>query len=78
MDACLDSLTDEMCQMNNQVGCIAHQQARMGGFIASSSPSPSPQASKDEDGVGDFDSDADATADEDASSSKDDEMTASQ
>ena len=46
------------------------------GFVES--PSPSPKASEDEDGVGDFDSDADATADEDASSSKDDEMTASQ
>ena len=43
MDARLDSLTDEMCQMNNQVGCIAHQQARLGGF------SPSPRALTDED-----------------------------
>ena len=33
----LDYLTDEMCQMNTRVGCIAHRQARMAGFA----PTPS-------------------------------------
>ena len=69
MDTCLDYLTEEMCQMNTQVGCIARWQARMAGFAPF--PSPSPEASTDEDD--------DAGADEDvASSSIDDEMTTSQ
>ena len=36
----LDYLTDEMCQINTRVGCIAHRQAHLGGFLASPSPSP--------------------------------------
>ena len=76
MDACLDTLNDKLCQVNTCVSRIARRQARLGGFVVS--PSPSLEASKDEDDDGDFGSDADATADEDASSSKDDEMTASQ
>ena len=47
MDARLDSLTDEMCQVNTHVGCIARRQACLGGFAPS--PSPSPKASADED-----------------------------
>ena len=76
MDARLDTLPTKMYQVNTCAGRIARRQARLGGFVES--PFPSPKASEDEDSVGDFDSDADATADEDASSSKDDEMTASQ
>ena len=76
MDARLNTLSDELCQVNTPVSRIARWQACHGGFVES--PFPSPKASEDEDSVGDFDSDADATADEDASSSKDDEMTASQ
>ena len=65
MDACLDYLTDEMCQMNTRVDHITHRQARMAGFA------PSPEASADEDD--------DASDDEnDANSSSDDEMTTSQ
>ena len=66
MDARLDSLTDEMCQVNTHVGCIARRQACLGGFAPS--PSPSPEASVNEDGDDD---------DEDASFSSDDEMTTS-
>ena len=62
MNAHLDTLSDELCQVNSCVGRIIQQQAVMGGFTASPSPSPSPQASEDED----------------ASSSGDKEMTASQ
>ena len=61
MDACLDYLTDEMCQMDTAVGHIALRQAQFGGFTPS--PSPSLEASTDED--------------DDASSSGDDEMTTS-
>ena len=69
MDACLDTLTDELCQVNTCVSCIARRQARLGRFTASSSPSP--EASANEDGD-------DGDDDEDANSSNDDEMTTSQ
>ena len=75
MDAYLDTLTNELCQVNTRVGRIARWQARLGGFIES--PSPSPEASEDKDDDGDFDNDDDdEDKDEDASFSGDDEMTA--
>ena len=50
----LDYLTDEMCQMNTWVSCIArrqaciaHKQARIGGFAPFPSPSPEALADKD-------------------------------
>ena len=70
MDACLDTLTNELCQMNTRVDCIAQRHACLGGFAAS--PSPSPEASADEDG-----DDGDGNEDEDARSSNDDKMTTS-
>ena len=68
MDARLDHLTDEMCQMNTHAGRIARRQARLGGFAPS--PSLSLEAANKDDDAGD---DKD-----DASSSSDDEMTTSQ
>ena len=72
----LDYLTNEMCQMNTSVSCIARRQAciacrqaHIGGFAPS--PSPSPEASADEGDDGDDDED-------DASSSGDYEMMTSQ
>ena len=52
----LDYLTDEMCQMNTMIGCIARRQARISGYGPSPSPSPerlvvSP-SEDDEDDVG--------------------------
>ena len=41
MDACLDTLTTELYQVNSHVSRIAQRQARMGDFTASPSPSPS-------------------------------------
>ena len=38
MDAPLDTLTDELCQVNTCVGHIARRQARLGGFVESPSP----------------------------------------
>ena len=35
MDAHLDTLTDELCQVNTHVGHIARRQAQLGGFIPS-------------------------------------------
>ena len=69
MDARLDTLSDELYQVNTYVGCIARWQAQMGGFVPS--PSPSPEAFG-KDGTDDEDED------EDASSSGNDEMTGSQ
>ena len=71
MDARLDTLSDELCQVNTHVDRNARQQARLGGFIEF--PSHSPEASKEENDDGDSDDDGDE--DEDASSSNDDEMT---
>ena len=73
MDARLDTLSDELCQVNTHVGRIARWQPRLGGFIES--PSPSLEASEDEDNDGDSD-DNDDDRNEDASSLNDDEMTA--
>ena len=72
MDACLDTLSDELCQLNTRVGRIARQQARLGGFVESPSPSPKASANKDDDG--DFDDDDD-DENEDASLPNDDEMS---
>ena len=75
MDAHLDTLSDELCQVSTYVSHIAWWQACLGGFIES--PSPSPEASEDKDDDGDFDNDDDdEDKDEDASFSGDDEMTA--
>ena len=75
MDTRLDTLSDQLCQVNTHVCRIARQQAIMGGFIASSSPSP--QASEDE-SDDDGSSGDDADEDDGASSSGVEEMTASQ
>ena len=68
MDACLDTLSDKLCQVNTHVSCID-------GFVAS--PSPTLEASKDEDNDADADADAsdDNDDDGDASSSNIDEMS---
>ena len=66
MDACLNSLSDELCQVNTHVSRIAWWQAHLGGFA--SFPSPSLKALIDEDG----------DDEDDVSSSSDDEMTTSQ
>ena len=72
MNAHLDTLSNELCQVNTYVDHIARWQAHLGGFVKS--PSPSPEASKDKDDNGD--SNDDDYEDEDASSSNDDTMTA--
>ena len=65
MDTHLNSLIDEMCQVNTRVGRIAWRQACLGGFAPSSSPSLEASMDEDDDG-GD---------DTDASFSNDDEIT---
>ena len=74
MDARLDTLSDELCQVNTCVGCIARRQAHLGGFVES--PSPPPEAFKDDKASeDDNDSDDDDDEDGDASSSSADEMS---
>ena len=72
MDARLDTLSDELCQVNTHVVRIVQRQAVMGGFTASSSPSPPASEEKSDDGSGSDD----ANKDSDASSSSDEEMIA--
>ncbi|KAK9992921.1 hypothetical protein SO802_022624 [Lithocarpus litseifolius] len=68
MDAHLDMLTDELCQVNTCVGHIARRQACLGGFIES--PYPPPAASDDDES-----NDNDDEDDGDASSSNIDKMS---
>ena len=73
MDACLDTLSDKLCQVNTRVGRLAWRQTCLDGFIES--PSPSLEASKDEEDDNDSYEDDD-DEDKDASSLGDDTMTA--
>ena len=72
MGARLDTLSDELCQVNTCVGRIAQRQAIIGGFVAS--PPLTLEASKDEDDDSNVDA-SDADEDDGASSSNADEMS---
>ena len=72
MDVHLDTLSDELCQVNTYVGCIAQRQAAMGGFTATSSPFPPASEGESDDGS----SSEDVDEDDGASSPSDDEMSA--
>ena len=76
MDARLDTLSTELYQVNVRVGCIARQQATMGGFASETSPPPPPVASdsaaEDDDDDGDDD---DAFDDDDRDASSTDKMS---
>ena len=76
MDAHLNTLSDELCQVNTHVGRIAWCQAEMGSYTMPSTP----VASTDEsDGSGNVDDDdaiaSDDKNDGDASSPNDDKIT---
>ena len=68
MDACLDTLSTKLYQVNVRVGRIARRQAIMGGFAPEASPPPPPVASDSEDENDDDGDDDDASDDGDASS----------
>ena len=70
MDARLDTISDELCQVNTCVNHIAQGQAHLSGFVTS--PSPSLEALTNEDVEDSDDGDV-----EDASSSSDDDMMTS-
>ena len=68
MDACLDTLSNELCQVNTRVGCNVRWQVVMGGYIVASSP----EAFEDESDGSDS---ADDAEDDDDGSPSDDEMS---
>ena len=75
IDARLDTLSDELYQVNSRVSRITRWQVCLGGFVES--PSPSLDASEDKVDDGDFDDNDDVDdKDEDASSPSDDKRTA--
>ena len=74
MDACLDTLSMELYQVNIRVGRIARRQASMGGFAPEPTPSPLPPVAsdfKDEDDDDDDGEDDDDGDDDDASDDAD-------
>ena len=76
MDACLDTLSTELYQVNVRVGRIARRQAIMGGFAPEASPSP-PLVTSDSDSEDEDDDDGDdndASDDNDGDASSTDEM----
>ena len=76
MDARLDTLSDELCQVNIRVGRIARRQAKMGGYTMPSTPvAPSDESDADDANDDDDDVDSDDEDDGDASSPSDDEMS---
>ena len=76
MDACLNTLSTQLYQVNVRVGCIARRQAIMGGFALEASPSPPPPMASDfEDEYDDDGDDDDALDDDDGDVSSTDEMS---
>ena len=53
MDACLDTLSMELYQVNVHIGRIARRQASMGGFALESTPSPPLPVASDSNDDGD-------------------------
>ena len=73
MDACLDTFSTELYQVNVHVDCIARWHATMGGFAPEPTPSPPhPMASDSDDDDGGDDDDA---LDDDGDASFTDEMS---
>ena len=64
MDACLDTLSIELNQVNVCVGRIARRQVTMGGFAPKATPSPPPPIASDSEDEDDDDSDDDDTSDD--------------
>ena len=77
MDACLDTLSTKLYQVNVSIGRIARQQATMGGFAPKASPPPPPMASdsNSEDEDDDDGDDKYASNDDDGNASSTDEMS---
>ena len=61
MDACLDTLSTELYQVNVHIGCIARQQVIMGDFALEAFPPPPPPVASDSEYEDDDDGDASST-----------------
>ena len=76
MDACLDTFSMKLYQVNVHVGRIARRQASIGGFAPEATLSPpSPVASDSEDEDDDDGDDDDTSDDADGDASSTDEMS---
>ena len=78
MDACLDTLSTKLYQVNIRVGCIVRRQVTMGGFAPEASPPPPPLVASDfdfEDEDDDDGDDNDASDDDDGDTSSTDKMS---
>ena len=73
MDACLDTLSIKLYQVNIRVGLIAHRQAIMGGFALEACPPP-PSVAFDSEAEGDDDGDDIDASDDDGDASSIDKM----
>ena len=65
MDAHLNTLSDELCQVNTCVGRIARRQAEMGGYTMPSTlvaPADKSDADDDDDADSDDEDDGDASS----------------
>ena len=74
MDACLDTLSKELYQVNVRVGRVARWQAAIGGFAPEPTPSPPHPIASDSDAKDD-DGDDDDASDNDGDASSTDEMS---
>ena len=77
MDACLDTLSTELYQVNIRVGRIARRQAAVGGFAPQPTPSPPHPVASDSNAEDDDndDGDDDDALDDDGDVSSTDEMS---
>ena len=77
MDACLDTLSTELYQVNVRVGRIARRQAAMGGFAPEPTPSPPHPVASDSDAEDDDDDggDDDDALDDNGDASSTDKMS---
>ena len=77
MDACLDTISMKLYQVNIRVGRIARWQATMGGFAPEPTPSPPHPIASDSDAEDDDDGDGDDddASDDDEDASSTDEMS---
>ena len=77
MDACLDTLSTELYQVNVRVGRIARWQATMGDFAPEPTPSPPRPVASDFDAEDDDDDDGDDddASDDDGDAISTDEMS---
>ena len=74
MDACLDTLSMKLYQVNVHVGRIAQRQAAICNFAPELTPSPPHPVASDSDAKDDDDDDDDAS-DDDGGASSTDEMS---